>query len=155
MSDLEQRVRGYMAACTAGDADLIASFFTPHAVHYFPPGMYGGPWAGARQIAERWAEAVRERGSSWTVDAIVVDEPRRQAVCEWTHVKAGADVLRPAEAPHHTARVVLRGAEWYEFDESGLITEIRAYYASPQAEGLDRLELGGFDYAGRGYPMPG
>jgi methyltransferase len=142
MSDLEQRVRGYMAACTAGDAELIASFFAPDAVHYFPPGMYGGPWAGAALIAERWAEAVRERGSSWTVDALVVDERRRQAVCEWTHVKA-------------SARVVLRGAEWYEFDESGLITEIRAYYASPQADGLDRLELGGFDYAARGYPMPG
>jgi hypothetical protein len=85
---------------------------------------------------------VRERGSSWTVDAIVVDDVRRQAVCEWTHVKA-------------STRVVLRGAEWYEFDRSGLITEIRAYYASPQADGLDRLELGGFDYAGRGYPMPG
>jgi len=28
----------------------------------------------------------------------------------------------------------LRGDEWYEFDEhSGLISEIRAYYASPQA----------------------
>jgi hypothetical protein len=48
--------------------------------------------------------------------------------------------------------VVLRGDEWYHFDpDSGLITEIRAYYASPQAAGLDRLELAGYPYAERGY----
>ena len=49
---------------------------------------------------------------------------------------------------------VLRGDEWYEFDPStGLISEIRAYYASPQARDLQRLELEGFDYAGRGYSV--
>jgi hypothetical protein len=48
--------------------------------------------------------------------------------------------------------VVLRGDEWYHFDpDSGLIAEIRAYYASPQATGLDRLELAGYPYAERGY----
>ena len=36
--------------------------------------------------------------------------------------------------------------------QTGLIREIRAYYASPQATDLDRLELGGFDYEGRGFP---
>jgi hypothetical protein len=35
----------------------------------------------------------------------------------------------------------------------GLIKEIRAYYASPQAPELDRLERGGFDYANRGYAL--
>ena len=35
--------------------------------------------------------------------------------------------------------------------DSGLIAEIRAYYASPQATGLDRLELAGYPYAERGY----
>lgn len=48
---------------------------------------------------------------------------------------------------------MLRGDEWYLFSERGLIREIRAYYASPQTETLARLELGGFDYAGRGYPL--
>jgi len=49
---------------------------------------------------------------------------------------------------------VLRGDEWYEFDpETGLIEEIRAYYASPQDPSLDRLELEGFDYEERGYPV--
>lgn len=137
--EIEGRVRGYMAACTSGDAAAIAAYFAPDAVHYFPPGMYGGPWHGADLIAGRWAAAVAERGSAWTVDAIVVDPDRQQAVCEWTHFKTEADV-------------VLRGAEWYEFDDEGRIREIRAYYASPQDPSLRRLELGGFDYATRGYP---
>ena len=47
----------------------------------------------------------------------------------------------------------LRSDEWYEFDpETGLIEEIRAYYAAPQSPNLDRHELGGFDYEDRGYP---
>jgi hypothetical protein len=49
---------------------------------------------------------------------------------------------------------VLRGVEWVVFDKySGLISEIRAYYASPQATELYRLELDGFDYVERGYPL--
>jgi hypothetical protein len=47
----------------------------------------------------------------------------------------------------------------YVFDAAtGLISEIRAYYASPQDPSLDLLELGGYDYAARGYalePPPG
>ncbi len=54
---------------------------------------------------------------------------------------------------------MLRGTEWLVFDDdTGLIKEIRAYYASPQDPGLKDLELGGFDYEGRGYtlaPPPG
>ena len=60
-------------------------------------------------------------------------------MCEWTHLKRAVGVL-------------LRGTEWYEFDEDGLISEIRAYYASPQDKLLERMELGGFDYSRRGYP---
>lgn len=138
-AELEATVRGYMDACTSGDADAVAAHLAGNARHYFPPDMYDGPWVGARVIGRRWAAAVRERGSSWTVDAIVVDEPRRRAVCEWTHHKGSLGVI-------------LRGAEWYEFDDEGRITEIRAYYASPQAPGYERLELGGFEYAERGYP---
>ncbi len=43
---------------------------------------------------------------------------------------------------------VIRG---YFDPGTGLIAEIRAYYASPQAPGLDRLELAGYPYAERGY----
>ena len=137
---IAQTVYDYMDACTSGDADRIAAWFEPDAVHYFPPGMYDGPFRGAQTIATRWAAAVATLGSRWTVDAVAVDTESQTAVCEWTHFKVRDDVL-------------LRGTEWYEFSARGLITEIRAYYASPQEASLAALELGGFDYAGRGYPL--
>ena len=131
----------YFDACNSGDADAVAEYFTPDAVHYFPAGMYGGPFRGAQVIGERWATAVRELGSVWTVDRIVTDPERGQAVMEWSHFKTYRGQ-------------VLRGDEWYVFDpESGLISEIRAYYASPQAAGLDVLQLEGFDYPGSGYAL--
>jgi hypothetical protein len=140
--EMERAIRGYFDACNAGDADAVAAFFTPEGVHYFPPGMYGGPFVGGRAIGERWAWAVATLGSQWSVDEVICDPATGRAVIEWTHTKT-------------TTGVVLRGDEWYRFDrETGLIAEIRAYYASPQAEGLPRLELEGFPYAQRGYPTP-
>lgn len=139
-NDMERIVRDYMDACTRGIADDIEAYFEPDGVHYFPPGMYEGPFRGARTIAERWQKAVETGGSSWTVDAIAIDELEQSAVCEWTHFKTSQSII-------------LRGTEWYEFSERGLITEIRAYYASPQDPSLRTLELGGFDYTGRGYPL--
>ena len=48
----------------------------------------------------------------------------------------------------------LRGDEWYVFDkDSGLIKEIRAYYASPADGSVAISELTDFDYAGRGYHL--
>jgi hypothetical protein len=136
---LEARVRGYMDACTSGNAEAINKHLTADAVHYFPPDMYDGPWRGGDYIGQRWAELVRTGRSAWTVDQIAVDPARGTAVCEWTHVKQRAGVR-------------LRGTEWYQFDNRGLIEEIRAYYASPQDKSLTELELGGFDYEHRGYP---
>lgn len=131
----------YFDACNAGDADAIEACFTPDGTHYFPPGMYGGAWRGARLIAERWAHSVATRGSAWSVDRVVCEPESDQAVIEWTHYKTGEGTI-------------LRGIEWYVFDPAtGLIEEIRAYYASPQDPSLPRLELDGFDYAGRGYPL--
>lgn len=131
----------YFDACNSGDADAVAEFFTDDAVHYFPAGMYGGPFRGAKVIGERWATAVREFGSVWTVDRIVTDPARGQAVMEWSHFKTYQGKI-------------LRGDEWYVFHpESGLISEIRAYYASPQAPELQTLQLEGFDYPAAGYPL--
>jgi hypothetical protein len=131
----------YFDACNAGDADAIEACFVPDGTHYFPPGMYGGAWRGARLIAERWAHSVATRGSAWSVDRVICEPESDQAVIEWTHYKT-----RDA--------AILRGIEWYEFDPAtGLIQEIRAYYASPQDASLQRLELDGFDYEGRGYPL--
>lgn len=138
---MEALMREYFDACNDSDIDRIAACFESDAVHYFPPGMYAGPFRGARTIAERWTNAVANLGSVWTIDQIVVDADSGRAVMEWTHFKTFEGT-------------VLRGDEWYEFDpESGLIQEIRAYYASPQDKSLSVLALGDFDYLGRGYAL--
>ena len=137
---MEQLIRTYFDGCNAADVELISACFVPEGVHYFPPGMYEGPFVGARKIGERWRDAVAAFGSYWTVDHVITDPDTDRAVIEWTHFKTRQGKM-------------LRGDEWYIFDaDSGLIREIRAYYASPQDPTLERLELGGFDYAGRGYP---
>lgn len=141
LDGMERLIRVYFDGCNEADIEKMVGCFTPEGVHYFPPGMYRGPFVGARTIAERWAAAVADLGSCWSVDSFVGDAERGVAVIEWSHFKQYQGKL-------------LRGDEWYRFDvDSGLITEIRAYYASPQDPDLEALELGGFDYAGRGYAM--
>jgi len=137
---MEAQIRDYFEACNSGDPERIAKYFESDAVHYFPPGMYNGPFRGARTIGERWQQFVKTIGSYWTVDRVLCDPALRQAVIEWTHFK-------------RKDGKILRGAEWYIFSERGRIAEIRAYYASPQDPSLERLELGGFDYEKLGYPM--
>jgi hypothetical protein len=113
--------------------------FTPDAVHYFPQGMTREPFRGAAEIARRWAVVVQKLQARWTVDHILTDPAKAEAVLEWSNF---------------TAAGLVRGTEWIAFDPaSGLIREVRAYLAAPPAQGQARLELGGFDYAGRGYPL--
>ena len=107
---MEAHIRAYFAACNAGDVERIASFFEPDAVHYFPAGMYEGPFRGARVIASRWREAVERLGSVWTVDQVLCDPATRRAVIEWSHFKRRQGVL-------------LRGDEWYVFSARGLIED--------------------------------
>ena len=138
---MEAVMREYYDGCNEADREKIMGCFTPDAVHYFPPGMYRGPFRGAGTIAERWRQAVEKFGSYWTIDALLIDADKAEAVIEWTHFKTYQGT-------------VLRGAEWVVFDrDTGLMQEIRAYYASPQAADLERLELGGFGYEQRGYEM--
>jgi hypothetical protein len=143
---MERVIEVYIEGCCEADADKIISSLTPDCAHYFPPGMYDGPWVGADLIARKWCTAVADLGSYWTIDSLIVSPDANHAAGEWTHFKTKQGT-------------VLRGMEWYEFGgQNGLISEIRAYYASPQASDLDRLELGGFDYQGRGFelaPPPG
>src|SRR5260370_20952592 len=130
----------YFGACNAGDADAIAACFVPGGTHYFPPGMYGGAWRGARVIGERWAHSVATRGSAWSVDRVICEPETYQAVIEWTHYKTAEGTI-------------LRGIEWYVFDlRTGLIEEIRAYYASPQAPSLARTHVDGRADARLGHP---
>ena len=139
LDHMERLIRVYFDGCNEADVDKIVACFVPEGVHYFPPGMYGGPFVGAQTIAERWVAAVETFGSMWTIDSFIGDAATDRAVIEWSHFKTKQGTL-------------LRGDEWYRFDpDTGLIAEIRAYYASPQAAGLDRLELAGFPYAERGY----
>jgi hypothetical protein len=133
---MKEAIDGYIAACNTGNAEAIAAFFAPGAVHYFPPS-YGGPFRGPQAIGEVFARLVQASASCWSIDQILLDPGGNQAVAEWTVQRTG---------------LTLRGAEWYEFDPAtGLITEIRAYLASPPASGASRLELEGFPYADRGY----
>lgn len=138
---MERTIRRYFDGCNEANAETIASCLADDAIHYFPPGMYGGPFVGAQAIARSWLTAVETLGSVWTIDQILTDPGTARAVIEWTHFKT-------------YQRKVLRGDEWYVFDpDGGLIREIRAYYASPQDRELEWLELDGFDYAARGYPL--
>ena len=115
---MERAIRAYFDGCNKADHAKIMSFFTPDAVHYFPGGSPFGAARGARAIADLWLHCVEVLGSWWTIDRMAIDEATREAVIEWTHFK-------PKRGQ------VLRGDEWYKFDDRGLITEIRAYYACP------------------------
>jgi len=85
------------------------------------------------------ARLVQATASRWSIDQVVCDPGSNRAVIEWTVRRTGA---------------LARGAEWYEFEPgTGLITEVRAYLASPLAAGASRLELEGFPYAERGYTV--
>ncbi|MEU4839952.1 nuclear transport factor 2 family protein [Nocardia testacea] len=136
---MEATIRTYFDGCNEADVDKMAATFTDDAVHYFPPGL-DGPWVGNRTIAEKWRRLTLTIGSAWTIDRLITDPTSLQAVVEWTHYKTRANGF-------------LRGDEWYLFDpDTGLISEIRAYYASA-SDGRDRVELQGYDYATNGYDL--
>lgn len=138
---MEATIRRYFAACNAADHAALVSCFTPDAVHYFPPGLPEIPWRGADTIARKWIWCVEYLGSQWTIEKILCSSTAPEAVIEWTHWK-------------RKQNTALRGDEWYVFDEAtGLIGEIRAYYASPANASAAINELVDFDYVGRGYHL--
>jgi hypothetical protein len=128
-------VRRYFDGCNEANREKLYSCFTD-VVHYFPPGV-GGPYVGKQAIADLWINTHRVNGSRWTIDQLVADDSG--VVIEWTHFKPKIGEW-------------LRGAEWYEFDENGLMTVIRAYYASPRDKERKLNELEGFPYAAKGFP---
>jgi methyltransferase len=142
-------IRAYYRACDARDAAKISSFFVADAAHYFPGGdtfADGTPqeaFRGAEAIGRGFADGFQgDSRAYWHVDRLIEDLSRREAVIEWSNFK-------PLISPNTR----LRGAEWYHFDENGLITEIRAYYACPMSGTDNAYELQGFDYAARGYSV--
>jgi len=137
----EALIRRYFAACNAADHAVLVDCFTADAVHYFPPGLPGAPWRGARAIADGWVWCVKTLGSRWTIEKVLAGADGREAVIEWTHWKTAIGE-------------VLRGDEWYVFNEDiTKIREIRAYYAAPvnKAEAVNQLHE--FAYAARGYAL--
>ena len=130
-------VRRYFDGCNEADREKLYSCFAEGVVHYFPPGV-GGPYVGKKAIADLWIESVRVNGSRWTIDRLVADE--RSAAIEWSHFKP-------------LIGECIRGAEWYEFDEGGRMTAIRAYYASPRDKTHKVNELEGFPYETSDYPI--
>jgi ketosteroid isomerase-like protein len=137
----ETLIRRYFDACNAGDHRALVACFTADAVHYFPPGLPEIPWRGAETIASKWVWCVQNLGSQWTIEKVLVSADSNEAVIEWTHWKRKSGTAQ-------------RGDEWYVFDDaSGLIKEIRAYYAAPAVQGVAIGELVDFDYAGRGYHL--
>lgn len=130
-------VRKYFEACNEANREKMYSCFSDDVVHYFPPGV-GGPYIGKQAIADLWINTVRVNGSCWTIDGMVADETG--VAIEWTHFKPKIEEW-------------IRGAEWYEFDDKGFITSIRAYYASPRDKMRKGNELEGFPYRDRGFAV--
>lgn len=138
---LEATIREYFDGCNEADPAKMQRCFTEDAVHYFPAGAPQGTFSGAANIAAGWVRAVQTLGSIWTIDRMLVDAAKLQAVIEWTHFKPKLGTY-------------LRGDEWYVFASDGRIKEIRAYYACPAAtEVVCSHELGDFRYEASGYPM--
>lgn len=130
-------VQKYFEACNESNRDKMYSCFSDDVVHYFPPGV-GGPFKGKRAIADLWINSVHINGSLWTIDKTVADE--HAVAIEWTHFKPRVGEL-------------IRGGEWYEFDENCHITSIRAYYASPRDKERKHNELEGFPYEVQGFSI--
>ena len=99
---MEQTIRKYFEGCNESSYDKMVACFVKDAVHYFPRDMYDGPWIGASKIANGWIEAVKNIGSYWTIDNLIIDPEKNEAVIEWTHFKTKLGIT-------------LRGAEWYSF----------------------------------------
>jgi ketosteroid isomerase-like protein len=149
MHPFEKQIRRYFDACNAGDYQQLMACFTPDAVHYFPPGLPEVPWVGADTISKKWVWCVENLGSQWTIEKVLISHNSPEAVIEWTHWK-------------RNAKTALRGDEWYIFSDTGLIKEIRAYYATAGSSAAQHAttvgdtaiaQLVGFDYANRGYHL--
>lgn len=133
---IEQMVGEYFEACRMQDAQAIAECFAPGAVHYLPhlPPLHGGATIGNAIVND-----LRNRGGAYFIDKILTNVEQCAAGVEWSRIFQQDDRI-------------LRGYEFCEFDPvSILIREIRGYYAAAPHQNIERHELVGFDYAGRGY----
>ena len=134
MSDALAHVRSYYEALNTGDADLVASYFTGDAVHYY---TRLGPHEGARAIGENARWAVENMDGQWHYEHGIADGD--EAVIEWAMTWRDPESGEPR---------INRGTEWFRFRD-GKIAEIRAYHHGDRKNPTG--DLLGFDFAGRGY----
>jgi hypothetical protein len=135
---IEHVIRAYVKALNSADADEIAACFCQGADHYFPAQPKR---TGAAALGAHFANIVRQRQLSWTVDQILVDVDRCAAALEWTLFEPKA------------TRYLIRGVDWFVFDPGTIqFREVRTYVATPDNQDRPRQELRDFDYEGRGYP---
>ena len=134
---LEVNVRRYFEGCNSASREMLYSVLADNVIHYFPPGV-GGPYRGKEAVADLWIAFVRDKGSCWTIDRLISNG--NEVAVEWTHFKTGIGEI-------------IRGAEWYEFDDVGKIVEIRAYYASPRDASAKINQLQNFPYAEKGFAI--
>jgi ketosteroid isomerase-like protein len=131
-------VRSYYAALNTGDAEAVASHFTPDATHYY---TRLGPHEGAKTIGQMTDLAVKSIEAQWFVENAIEGEGEDEAVIEWTMTWRD---------PKSGERRLDRGTEWFVFRD-GKIAEVRAYHhGGPKNPSGDLL---GFDHRGRGYTM--
>lgn len=140
MNDHRDLVIRYYDACNAADRAALLELLTPDMAHYF---LAGNPGSAAVHGAQRFADAVcllqRSVQGRWVVDHYL--GAGDEAVIEWTLYWT---------SPKTAERIATRGAEMYVF-RGGRIAEVRAYYRQRHQS----IELDGFDYAARGYSLPG
>jgi ketosteroid isomerase-like protein len=134
MGELLDHVRAYYEALNSGDADLVASYFTDDAVHYY---TRLGPHVGARAIADNAVLGFNAIEGRWWFEQGIDDG--EQACIEWAMTWRDPKTGEPR---------LDRGTEWFRFRD-GKICEVRAYHhGGPKNPSGDLL---GFDHAGRGY----
>ena len=133
-------VIAYYDACNTGDIDALMAVFTPDMTHYFlAPNPGSAPLRTAPVVAKAIHDMQKSYDGRWVVDHYLGSGD--EAVIEWTLYWT---------SPKTGARVATRGAELYRF-VNGRIAEVRAYYRQRH----ESSQLDGFDYAARGYSLPG
>lgn len=130
----------YYDACNAADEAALRELLTPEMTHYFlAPNPGSAPTRGGAALAHGVSLLQKSYDGRWVMDHYLGsgDEAVIEWTLFWTSAKTGS-------------RVATRGAEMYRFRD-GRIAEVRAYYVQRHEDtGLD-----GFDYAERGYSLPG
>jgi ketosteroid isomerase-like protein len=127
-------IRSYYEALNTGEVELIASYFTEDAVHYY---TRLGPHEGAEAIAANARWAIDNLDGQWWFEHGIADGD--EVVIEWTMTWRD---------PKSGERRLNRGTEWFRIRD-GRIAEVRAYHHGDRKNpGGDLL---GFDFARRGY----